>query len=326
MTAILCEGLTKHYGTVVGLQDLDLAVPDGAVFGFLGPNGAGKTTTIKLLTGLSRPTSGRASVAGYDVTAGNTEMRARIGYLAEEPAFYGWMTGEEFLTFVGRLFGLRGGDLARRVREVLEVADLGPAARRRIGGYSRGMRQRLGIAHALINQPSVLLLDEPCSALDPMGRKEVLEVIEHLRGQTTVFMSTHILADVERVCDTVGIIDHGKIVAQASIEALRERYAGPVFVIEFEAAPEPVSALADHLQRQPWVASAEASEGRLRLYARDLAFARQTLPPLVIASGMTLLRYELTAPSLEDVFVHLTSSSGLASAPSEMSDAAEARQ
>lgn len=159
-----------------------------------------------------------------------------------------------------------------------------------------------------------------------MGRKEVLEVIEHLRGQTTVFMSTHILADVERVCDTVGIIDHGKIVAQASIEALRERYAGPVFVIEFEAAPEPVSALADHLQRQPWVASAEASEGRLRLYARDLAFARQTLPPLVIASGMTLLRYELTAPSLEDVFVHLTSSSGLASAPSEMSDAAEARQ
>jgi len=215
MTAILCEDLTKHYGTVVGLQSLDLSVPDGAVFGFLGPNGAGKTTTIKLLTGLSRPTSGRASVAGYDVTAGNAEMRARIGYLAEEPAFYGWMTGEEFLTFVGRLFGLRGGDLARRVREVLEVADLGPAARRRIGGYSRGMRQRLGIAHALINQPSVLLLDEPCSALDPMGRKEVLEVIEHLRGQTTVFMSTHILADVERVCDTVGIIDHGKIVAQA---------------------------------------------------------------------------------------------------------------
>jgi len=174
MTAILCEDLTKHYGTVVGLQSLDLSVPDGAVFGFLGPNGAGKTTTIKLLTGLSRPTSGRASVAGYDVTAGNAEMRARIGYLAEEPAFYGWMTGEEFLTFVGRLFGLRGGDLARRVREVLEVADLGPAARRRIGGYSRGMRQRLGIAHALINQPSVLLLDEPCSALDPMGRKEVL--------------------------------------------------------------------------------------------------------------------------------------------------------
>ena len=316
MTAIACEGLTKHYGTVVGLHDLNLAVAEGAIFGFLGPNGAGKTTTIKLLTGLSRPTSGRAWVAGQEVAADNITMRARIGYLAEEPAFYGWMTGEEFLIFVGKLFGLRGEELARRVRDVLDLADLGPAARRRIAGYSRGMRQRLGIAQAMINRPDVLLLDEPCSALDPVGRKDVLEVIEQLRGQATVFMSTHILADVERVCDSVGIIDHGRIVVQAPIEALRESYAAPVFLVEFEASHEQVTALADGLRERPWVTTVEAGESRvgesrLRLFARDLALAKRDLPALVTASGMTLLRYELASPSLEDVFVHLTSASAL---------------
>ncbi len=309
MTAIVCEGLTKHYGTVVGLHDLNLAVSEGTIFGFLGPNGAGKTTTIKLLTGLSRPTSGRAWVAGQEVAADNIAMRARIGYLAEEPAFYGWMTGEEFLIFVGRLFGLRGEELAGRVHNLLDLADLGPAARRRIGGYSRGMRQRLGIAQAMINHPDVLLLDEPCSALDPVGRKDVLGVIEQLRGQAMVFMSTHILADVERVCDSVGIIDHGKIVVQAPIEALRERYAAPIFLVEFETNHGQVTALADTLRELPWVATVEVGENRLRVSARDLALAKRDLPPLVTGAGMTLLRYELTSPSLEDVFVHLTSAS-----------------
>ncbi|MCU0523089.1 MAG: ABC transporter ATP-binding protein, partial [Anaerolineae bacterium] len=258
MTAIACEGLTKHYGTVVGLHDLNLVVAEGAIFGFLGPNGAGKTTTIRLLTGLSRPTSGRAWIGGQEVAADNITMRTRVGYLAEEPAFYGWMTGEELLVFVGKLFGLRGEELAGRVRDLLDLADLGPATRRRIAGYSRGMRQRLGIAQAMINRPDVLLLDEPCSALDPAGRKDVLEVIEQLRGQATVFMSTHILADVERVCDSVGIIDHGKIVVQAPIEALRERYAAPIFLVEFEASHERVTALADGLRERPWVAAVEA--------------------------------------------------------------------
>jgi ABC-2 type transport system ATP-binding protein len=302
---ILCQGLTKHYGAVQALRGLDLAVPEGTIFGFLGPNGSGKTTTIKLLTGLSRPTAGRAWVAGQEVAFNRQTMRAHIGYLAEEPAFYGWMSGREFLTYVGRLFGLGGRELTKRVDELLELADLGAAARRRIGGYSRGMRQRLGIAQAMINHPAVLLLDEPCSALDPIGRKEILEVIARLRGQATVFMSTHILADVERACDTVGIIDQGRLVVQAPIEELRERYATPVFLVEVEASDGRLAALADGLRQLPWVARVEVGENHLRLSARDLTAAKRELPGLVAASGLTLLRYELALPSLEDVFVQL---------------------
>jgi ABC-2 type transport system ATP-binding protein len=303
--AITCQGLTKHYGAVQALRGLDLAVPEGAIFGFLGPNGAGKTTAIKLFTGLSRPTAGRAWVAGQEVAFNRQAMRARLGFLAEEPAFYGWMSGREFLTYVGQIFGLGGRELTKRVDELLALADLGAAARRRIGGYSRGMRQRLGIAQAMINRPAVLFLDEPCSALDPIGRKEILEVIARLRGQATVFMSTHILAVVERACDTVGIIDQGRLVVQAPIEELRERYAAPVFLVEVEASEGRLAALAAGLRQLPWVARVEVGENRLRLSARDLALAKRELPGLVAASGLTLLRYELALPSLEDVFVQL---------------------
>jgi ABC-2 type transport system ATP-binding protein len=303
--AIVCQGLTKHYGAVQALRGLDLVVPEGAIFGFLGPNGAGKTTTIKLLTGLSRPTAGRAWVAGQEVAFDNQAMRAHIGYLAEEPAFYGWMSGREFLTYLGRLFGLGGLELTKRVDELLELADLVTAAKRRIGGYSRGMRQRLGIAQAMINRPAVLFLDEPCSALDPLGRKEILQVIARLRGQATVFMSTHILADVERACDTVGIIDQGRLVVQAPIEELRERYAAPVFLVEVESSDGQLATLADNLRQLPWVARVEVGENRLRLSARDLTAAKREMPGLVAASGLTLLHYELTLPSLEDVFVQL---------------------
>ena len=305
MAAIVCKKLTKHYGPVVGLDGLDLAVPEGTIFGFLGPNGAGKTTTIKLLIGLCRPTAGRAWVAGQEVIFGNQALHTCIGYLAEEPAFYRWMTGSEFLIYVGRLFGLGGGELTRRVDELLELADLGAAAKRRIGGYSRGMRQRLGIAQAMINRPPVLFLDEPCSALDPIGHKEILEVIAHLQGQATVFMSTHILADVERVCDIVGIIDHGRLVVQAPLEELRERYAAPVFLVKLEANDRQLTTLADSLHKLPWVGRVEVGENQLRLFARDLAMAKRELPKLVAVSGLTLLRYELAMPSLEDVFVRL---------------------
>ena len=305
MSAIICERLTKHYGPVVGLAGLDLTVPEGAVFGFLGPNGAGKTTTIKLLTGLSRPTGGRAWVAGQEVPFRDGTMRSRIGYLAEDPAFYGWMTGREFLTFIGKLFKLDGRELAQRLDALLALADLGAAANRRISGYSRGMRQRLGIAQAMINRPPVLLLDEPCSALDPIGRKEILEVIAKLRGQSTVFMSSHILADVERVCDTVAIVDRGRLVVQAPIGELRRRYAAPVFLVKVEASAEELAALAGQLRKLSWLSRVEVEDHQLRLFAGDLAKARQELPGLLTAGGLTLLHYELALPSLEDVFVRL---------------------
>jgi ABC-2 type transport system ATP-binding protein len=305
MPAIICERLTKHYGPVVGLAGLDLVVPEGAIFGFLGPNGAGKTTTIKLLTGLSRPTAGRAWIAGQEVPFRANAMRDRIGYLAEDPALYGWMTGREFLTFIGKLFKLDGRELAQRVNALLALADLGTAANRRISGYSRGMRQRLGIAQAIINRPSVLLLDEPCSALDPIGRKEILEVIAKLRGQSTVFMSSHILADVERVCDTVAIVDHGRLVVQGPIDELRRRYAAPIFLVKVEARADRLSALTDRLRGLPWLSRVEIDDQQLRLFANDVAAAKHQLPGLLTADELTLLHYELVLPSLEDVFLRL---------------------
>jgi ABC-2 type transport system ATP-binding protein len=184
--------------------------------------------------------------------------------------------------------------------------ELKKAATRKIGGYSRGMKQRLGLAQALVNRPKVLFLDEPCSALDPMGRRDVLGLIQRLKENTTVFMSTHILSDVERVCDTVGIINKGKLVTVSAVEALQARYAPSRFEMEFEEDPAPFIAT---LEPQPWVAKAEKvmlnQSPVVQLQAKNVASAKKELPRLIANSGLTLLRYELSHPSLEDIFVEL---------------------
>ena len=311
MAAIKCEGLTKRYGNVVALDSLDLSIKERSIFGFLGPNGAGKTTTIKLLVGLSNPTAGRARVAGQEVTPEAIGLRKKIGYLPEVPAFYNWMNGPEFLGFVGELHHLSKAEIKNRSDELLELVELKEVAKRRIGGYSRGMRQRLGIAQALMNKPEVLFLDEPCSALDPIGRREVLELIKRLSAGATVFMSTHILSDVERVCDFVGIINQGKLVMTSSMEELQHRYTRSVFELEFE---EDASLLVAELQAVPWMDKVEQVEVNgapaLRLRVTDINTAKRELPAIVIASGLTLLRYELTLPSLEDIFIELVAGEG----------------
>jgi ABC-2 type transport system ATP-binding protein len=228
LIAIKTEELTKHYGTVIALHKLNLEIPENVVFGFLGPNGAGKSTTIKLLTAFARPTSGRAFVAGEEVTSSNLALRAKIGFLPDVPAFYDWMTGREFLHLVGELHSLPAHEVKKRADEMLDQVELKKAGDRRIGGYSRGMRQRLGIAQALVNHPKVIFMDEPTSALDPIGRREVLELISQLKQNATIFMSTHILSDVERVCDMVGIINKGNLLAVSSMSDLQNRYARSV--------------------------------------------------------------------------------------------------
>lgn len=306
--AIRCAGLSKTYGQVVALQDLDLTVEAGTIFGFLGPNGAGKTTTIRLLVGLARPTRGRGWVAGHEVTADGEAARRLIGYLPEEPAFYPWMSGDEFLDYVGRLFGLSDTERKKRVDELLELAGLREARRRRIGGYSRGMRQRLGVAQALINRPQVLILDEPASALDPQGRRDVLTLIEQLREQATVFMSTHILADVERVCDRVAIIDRGRLVVEANREELQDRYAPPIFELAWDEGDNQQTQVADFvrlLEGVPWVSQVERQSRALRVHVSNRAQARRELLSLVAQSGLVLSRYELVRPTLEDVFLRL---------------------
>lgn len=308
--AVACRGLTKRYGTVLALDDLTLDVPAGAVFGILGPNGAGKTTLLRLLTGLARPSAGRASVAGLDAMSREAEVHRRISFLDQSPQYYGWMRGRELVTFVGELFGLRGTVLAQRVDEVLALTGLTEAANRRIGGYSGGMRQRLGLAQALVNRPEVLFLDEPASSLDPAGRHEILAAIAALRGTATVCMSTHILADVERICDSVAILDRGRLLVSAAVAELQERYTQPAFELELDAGPsEAAERLMTALRAAPWSTEVTRQGDVVRVVARDTAAAGRELLPLVASLGVQLQRFERVRPSLEDIFLRLTDGS-----------------
>ena len=319
--AIRLEGLSKVYGQrgkgpvpgrvpgVVALQGLDLVVQPGTVFGFVGPNGAGKTTTIRLLVGLAKPTRGQAWVAGHEITADGGAARWLIGYLPEDPAFYAWMTAAEFLDYVGRLFRLDGGERQNRVEELLDLAGLQDASSRRIGGYSRGMRQRLGLAQALMNRPSVLVLDEPASALDPQGRRDVLSLIQGLRGKATVFMSSHILSDVERVCDRVAIIDQGRLVVEADRDDLQNRYGQPIFELAWDEGHIEGAQVIEFvrlLEDMPWVDGVEHRGRMLRVRVSDRDQAQRELLSLVAGSGLVLSRYEIVRPTLEDVFLRLT--------------------
>jgi ABC-2 type transport system ATP-binding protein len=311
VAAIRIEDLRKTFSEVRALDGLSLSVEPGSVFGFLGPNGAGKTTTIRILAGLARATGGRAWVDGVEVTADRRQVGQHIGYLPEDPAFYPWMTAGELLDHVGRVFGLLAKERQSRTRELLDLVGLTEAANRRAGGFSGGMRQRLGIAQALVNRPPVLLLDEPVSSLDPAGRRELLQLIDRLRGQCTVFMSTHILADVERVCDTVGIIDRGKLVTEARQKDLLERYAVPAFEIEVDhGLDEPLLAWSRALRQAPWVTSVVASDRTARIVVNDVSTAKQELVASAIQAGLVLTRYEVVRPSLEDVFLQLVGEGG----------------
>lgn len=306
MIAIKTENLSKSYGSIKALTNLNLEVPEKTVFGFLGPNGAGKSTTVKLLTGFAHPSAGQAWVAGQKVEAANLSLRQIIGFLPDVPAFYDWMTGKEFMYLYGELFQLEKAEIRQRTDELLKLVGIKESARRRIGGYSRGMRQRLGIAQALINHPQVLFMDEPTSALDPIGRREILDLISQLKQTATIFMSTHILSDVERVCDMVGIINQGRLITISPVSELQKKYARSVFEMEFI---EDAGRFVESLLSVAWLSNPVIinDKGRpiARVTATDLNRARHELPGLIGQSGLTLTRYELVMPNLEDIFLDI---------------------
>ncbi|MFH0944287.1 MAG: ABC transporter ATP-binding protein [Planctomycetota bacterium] len=299
VAAIETHGLTKRFGGLVALDGVDLEVRDGSVFGFLGPNGAGKTTALRILTGLARPTAGKASILGCDVVQATNRVRSLIGFLPDVPGFYDWMRADEFLRFAGSLFGLKGSLLNERISALLDLAGL-TGVRTRIGGFSRGMKQRLGIAQALVNAPRLLLLDEPTSALDPIGRKEVLEMIASLSGRCTVFFSTHILVDVERVCDTVAILNRGRVVARGSVGELKAKGGAHCFAVELESGG---AELEQALTGRPWLRRIERSGESLRVHVLDVREAQRAIPAAIASLGGALRKFQLEEVSLEEVFV-----------------------
>jgi ABC-2 type transport system ATP-binding protein len=220
-SVIHTRDLSKTYKGVNALQGLNLQVPKNSIFGFLGPNGAGKSTTIKMLLGLTRPTAGKAMIFGKDITQESLAVRRKVGYLAQDPRYYEHMTARQTLRYTARFFYSGPKDLIEaRIEEMLELVGLEDKADRSIKGFSGGERQRLGIAQAQVNYPDLLILDEPAAALDPQGRRDVLTVMETLRKYTTIFYSTHILKNVQRVSDSVAILNRGKLVANEPIQEL----------------------------------------------------------------------------------------------------------
>jgi ABC-2 type transport system ATP-binding protein len=301
-------GLTKRYGDHLALDGLDLQVEAGQVVGFLGPNGAGKTTALTTLLGLTRPTAGRVRLFGADAEASGPAMRARIGWLAQDPRVHGHLTAREALRHaLGLTTRLERREAEARIDEALALTGLEALADRRAAGFSGGERQRLGLAQAWIHRPELLILDEPAASLDPMGRRDVLAILEHLRGHTTILFSTHLLEDVERIADSVAILDRGRLRLQGPLEEVRRARAGARYRLTVRGdAMERLAVLA----QQPWVAHVasdrDGEDTIVRVDVRDEARAETDLLPLLTETRTVRVRaFGAETDRLEDVFVRL---------------------
>jgi ABC-2 type transport system ATP-binding protein len=313
---IKVEGLTKRYARTVAVDNISFEVEKGQIVGFLGPNGAGKTTTMRVLTCFLPPTAGTAQVAGFDVLEQSLEVKKRIGYLPETPPLYPDMEVGEYLTFVGQLKGLASADLAKRVAEVCDRCAITDVKPKLIGKLSKGYRQRVGLAQAILHNPDVLILDEPTSGLDPKQIIETRELIRSLSGDHTIILSTHILSEVEHSCERVIIINRGKLVAQDTVSNLTNRLRGSESVALEIAAPNGDLNQADVRQRL------EQVTGVSRVVLKDTkdnhcAFEveslqgrsiRAELARAVVTAGWDLNELRPVGLSLEDIFLQLTAS------------------
>jgi ABC-2 type transport system ATP-binding protein len=323
---IQVEGLTKRYARHVAVDNISFAVDKGDIVGFLGPNGAGKTTTMRVLTCFMPPTAGKATVAGYDVFEKPMEVKKRIGYLPETPPVYPEMEVADYLAFVGRLKGIGAGDLKRRVNEVSERCAIADVQKRLIGKLSKGYRQRVGLAQAIIHNPDVLILDEPTSGLDPKQIIETRELIKNLAGEHTIILSTHILSEVEAVCQKVIIISKGKVVATDSVDHLTHRMRG-TDAISLQVETDGVAGQSDVLQRLEQIPGVSkvlfrnATDHKLNFEIESLPgrSARPDVARAVVNSGWSLLEMKSLNYSLEEVFLQLTGAEAPATAPEPQS-------
>jgi len=309
---IKVEGLTKRYASHVAVKNISFEVGKGEIVGFLGKNGAGKTTTMRVLTCFLPPTSGKASVAGFDVLEQSLDVRKNIGYLPETPPLYPEMEVDSYLTFVANLKGIPSPDVSKRVNEVIERTSLGEVRGKIIGKLSKGYRQRVGIAQAIIHNPPVLILDEPTSGLDPEQQREARQLINSLSGDHTIILSTHILSEVEQSCSKVIIINSGEIVAVDSVANLHHRRRGGEMVaiqvkgadaLEVRQRLETVSGVAK-------VTSADAPDGSVgfEVEALDQYSVRPELARAIVQSGWDLTELHSVGQSLEEIFLDLTRS------------------
>ena len=322
---IKVDGLTKRYARTVAVDNISFEVEKGRIVGFLGPNGAGKTTTMRVLTCFLPPTSGTASIAGYDVLENPMEVKKRIGYLPETPPVYPEMEVAEYLDFTGRLKGIGSGDIKRRVDEVMGRCAVGDVRSKLIGKLSKGYRQRVGLAQAIIHNPDVLILDEPTSGLDPKQIIEIRELLKSLAGDHTIILSTHILSEVEHSCERVIIISQGKLVAIDSVSNLTNRLRGSEAVAVEVEVPEgkPQSAeVQQRLEQVPGVSRVvlkDAKNGRILFEVESLQGRqiRSEVARSVVTAGWNLSELRPVGLSLEDIFLQLTAAEKKDTGPNE---------
>jgi ABC-2 type transport system ATP-binding protein len=307
---IKTNNLTKAYNGVFALKDLNLTVNEHSIFGFLGPNGAGKSTTIKLLIGLIQPTTGSGRIFGYDIKDESMKIRARIGYLPQEPSFYDHLSAREILEFTARFFfsGPKK-ELNKRVSEMLELVSLQDKSERPIKGYSTGEKRRLGIAQATINYPDLLILDEPAASLDPIGRQDVLNIMSKLRDYTTIFYSTHILDDVQKVSDTVAILNKGQLVTRGSInDILKGKEEETIFIVKVQGN---VSKVRSQLALKDWITNvnitqlSDNSDYQLEVTVSDDEYAQKNLIRELMNLNLTICEFQRQEYELEEVFMEL---------------------
>ncbi len=301
MAVLKLNNVSKQFGDTRVINDLTFEVPEHSVFGFIGKNGAGKTTTMKMILGFYKPDAGDILVCGEKVSYGNTKTNRYIGYLPDVPEFYGYMAPREYLKLCGEVTGLKRDTLRERSDELLELVGL-QNVNKKVRNFSRGMKQRLGIAQALLNEPKLLICDEPTSALDPVGRMEILNILALAKERTTILFSTHILSDVERICDNIGILNDGTLALEGSTADIRNSYRTDTIRLEI-GQQYSAAKTAEGLSGISGITNIQQDNQIIELEVSDTEEAGARILSFLLKEKIQIIRYEITEPSLENIFM-----------------------
>lgn len=302
MNVLEINGLSKKFGSNHIIKDLNLKISENSICGFIGENGAGKTTTMKMVLGFLKPDSGNIKVCGENVTYGETKTNRFIGYLPDVPEYYGYMNPMEYLKLCGQITGMNKNDINQKSEELLELVGLKEHKKRKIGKFSRGMKQRLGIAQALLNEPKLLICDEPTSALDPVGRKEILDILLKVKEKTTVIFSTHILSDVEKICDEIAILKDGKIALSGKLSKIRADNIIDCLEIEFKNEDDMskfLNMLGKNSNLNKIETSLEKSENRIFIHSNNILKVQKEIIKSMIDIDLYPISISLQEPTLE---------------------------
>lgn len=303
MNILTIQNLSKSFGKQKIIDNLNMSVPEGSVFGFIGKNGAGKTTTMKMVLGLLEPDNGKIHVCNEPVCFGQTRTNQYIGYLPDVPEFYNYMTPTQYLKLCGEIIGISKTETIQRSQELLSLVGLSNTTKQ-IGGFSRGMKQRLGIAQALLTQPKLLICDEPTSALDPVGRKEILDILYKISTTTTVLFSTHILSDVERICDHVSFLSEGKITISGTLTEIKTLHGHDSLLLEFSSNKD-LQLFKKQKFTKSLLQNAEENNMEIILHSCDIKKVQKSLFSILAETGICPVKIQLIEPSLESLFLEV---------------------